>query len=234
MRDIDLAIIFPCFNEAENLEAVIEDAVRVFSKAVKKFRILIVDDGCMDGTGDIADELQKKHEAVEIIRHEKNRGYGAALISGFEHSRGDWVFYADGDGQFDLDEFPLLLEYIDDYDIIAGYRGERKDPLLRRIYGAGWNRLVRVLFKLPVRDINCAFKLVRKSVLDNLQLTAQGAVISAELLTKAIQNGARIKEVSVSHKPRTNGNASGGNTRVIFRAFIELLTLYNSLRNCRI
>ena len=160
------------------------------------------------------------------MHHPRNRGYGAAIRSGFVTATLPWLFFTDADGQFGLRELPALLPYTARADIVAGYRLRRRDPWFRRLYAFLFGRvLVRAVLGVHVRDLNCAFKLIRRDLVAGLDLKSDGALINAELLGKAQRGGARIVEVGVHHLPRRGGTQTGGNPRVIERAFWELLAL---------
>jgi glycosyltransferase involved in cell wall biosynthesis len=229
MHDISLSVFFPCYNEELNIEGLILEAVQVLDRLVQEYEILVINDGSTDKTGLIADRLIEEHEHVRVIHHSKNRGYGAALISGFSNSIHEWVFFTDGDRQFLISEIELLLNHIDDHDLIIGFRKARRDPWHRILYGHTWTRLVQLLFGLKVRDINCAFKLVKKETLDGITLHSSGAVINTELLVRSKQSGACMTQVGVSHRPRMFGRQTGGNPRVIFKALRELMKLRKEL-----
>jgi glycosyltransferase involved in cell wall biosynthesis len=226
MYDITLSVFFPCYNEELNLQGLVLEAVQVLNTLVEKHEILIINDGSTDKTGLVADKLSKEHENFRVIHHRENRGYGAALISGFKNAVHEWVFFTDGDHQFFIYEIDTLLSHIDDYELIIGYRTARRDPWYRILYGYTWTQFVRLLFGLKVRDINCAFKLIKKKALDAVDLQSSGAMINTELMVKTKQRGARVKWVGVSHRPRRHGKQTGGNPKVIFKAFIELFRLW--------
>ena len=221
-----LSAFFPCYNEELNLEGVVYDAIHVLDNMVQKYEILIINDGSTDKTGLMADELSKQHENVRVIHHKKNLGYGTALITGFNRSIYEWIFFSDGDQQFFMNEIEILLNEINDHDLIIGYRKERQDPRHRLFYGWAWNLLVQLILGLKLKDINCAFKLVRREVLDDIRLHSAGAMISPELLWKSKLSGYRIKEVGVSHRPRKFGTQTGGNPKVVLKAFVELFELW--------
>ena len=165
------------------------------------------------------------------MHHPRNRGYGAAIRSGFVTATLPWLFFTDADGQFGLRELPALLPYTARADIVAGYRLRRRDPWFRRLYAFLFGRvLVRAVLGVHVRDLNCAFKLIRRDLVAGLDLKSDGALINAELLGKAQRGGARIVEVGVHHLPRRVGTQTGGNPRVIARAFWELLALRAEIR----
>jgi glycosyltransferase involved in cell wall biosynthesis len=233
MHNITLSVFFPCYNEELNIESLVLEAIQVLDNSVQRYEILIINDGSTDKTGLVADGLSEGHEHVRVIHHKKNGGYGAALISGFSNSLYEWIFFTDGDRQFFISEIQILLNEIDEHDLIIGYRKARQDPWYRILYGHTWTRLVRLLFGLKVRDINCAFKLIKKRSLDGVTLHSSGAVINTELLAKMKFCGARMRQVGVSHRPRMFGRQSGGSPKVVLKAYIELLKLRKELENYR-
>jgi glycosyltransferase involved in cell wall biosynthesis len=224
-RGVSISVFFPCYNEQGNVARVVGNALKVLDGLGADYEIIVVNDGSADETGRIADELAAQHERVRVIHHPQNRGYGAALQSGFRAAAKDLVFYTDGDGQFDLAEMPPLLERIRDCEIVSCYRLHRQDPLVRRINGWCWTRLVCLLFRLKLRDIDCAFKLYRREIFDGMPLCSTGALIDTEVLARAARKGCRIVQQGVHHYPRTAGAQTGANLRVILRAFRELLQL---------
>ena len=159
------------------------------------------------------------------MHHPSNRGYGGALRSGFGAATKELVFYTDGDGQFDISEMRSLLELIDQYDIVSGYRRRRQDSMTRRLNAWMWGRLVRLVLGVRCRDIDSAFKLYRREIFDRIEMKSTGALIDAEILARAIRSGYTITEVPVSHRPRIAGSPTGANISVILRAFKELLSL---------
>jgi hypothetical protein len=165
------------------------------------------------------------------VRHPVNLGYGAAVWSGLAAGTMDYAFFTDGDRQFDVRQISRLVEHVPEYDVVVGYRENRQDNWIRILNGIGWNWLIRTLFKVPVRDVDCAFKLFKRSALADIEPRARGAMFSAELLARLVAHGARVVEVPVAHLPRRVGTSSGGNPRVILRAFYELFRLYGQLRS---
>jgi len=224
-----LTLFLPCYNEEANLKKVIKDATDILPKIIDEFEILIIDDGSQDKTGEIADNLSSKKKEIRVVHHSKNMGYGAALRSGFKHSTKDLVFFTDGDGQFNLEEITKLLPHINRYEIVTGYRINRRDPLTRRINASLWNWLVNIIFRVRVRDINCAFKLFQRKIFNSLNLESDGAFINVELFARARRANYRIKEVGVNHYPRLKGKQTGADIKVITKAFRELILLWHSL-----
>jgi len=159
------------------------------------------------------------------VVHETNRGYGAALRSGIAAARMPWILLTDADLQFDLGQLVDITPLTTDYDLVIGRRTPRRDPFYRRVYGHSWNWLVRRMLELPVRDVDCAFKLARTDLLQSLPLRSTGAMISPELVARSLAQGARLVEADVAHRPRLAGEQSGANPRVILRALSELRAL---------
>jgi glycosyltransferase involved in cell wall biosynthesis len=224
-----VSVVLPCFDEEEN----VADAVRLASlaagRAARVYEVIVVDDGSTDGTLEIATALAVRGPAVRVLVHEHNLGYGAALRSGIAAARQPWILLTDADGQFDLTQLDDFLPFAGDHDVLVGHREARQDPLGRRVTARAWNALVRVVFGLPVHDVDCAFKLVRRDLVQHLALVSSGAMISTELLVRCLDEGARLKELGVRHRPRTAGRQSGNHPRVVARAFRELAVLRRQL-----
>jgi len=221
-----VSVILPCYNEQDNLQRVYESASTVLKGMGMNYEIILVDDGSTDQTPQIADTVASADQRVKVIHLPTNLGYGAALRSGFRAATKRLVFYTDGDSQFDLNELPPLLPLMKQYDIVSCFRLNRQDGLRRQFYAWCWNRLIRLMFRLKLKDINCAFKLFKRNILDSVKLQSTGALISAEMLVKATRCGFTIAQVGVHHLPRTKGRPTGSNHCVIFRAFWELAKLY--------
>lgn len=225
-RPYSLSIFFPSYNEEDNIVQSVREADAVAQKITDTYEIIIVDDGSKDHTGAMADRLAKEYPYVRVVHHHPNKGAGAALKSGFAAARYDYVFYTDADLQFDLNELEHLFDYIPEYEAVIGYRAPRRDPFMRIVNAWGWNRLNRILFGLKVRDIDCAFKLFKREVIQSIGLKADGAMTIAEMLIRLQRKGVIWKEVPVTHKPRHAGVPTGANPKVILRAFRELISLY--------
>lgn len=219
---MSISIILPVFNEALNIDAVlcgINDIVRSLNT---KYEIIVVDDGSIDETAKIL-STYKADQHFHVIHHSKNMGYGQALRSGFEAAKYEWTFFMDADRQFDFGEIQKLIPYTNTADFIIGYRKKRNDPLRRSVNSKIYNIAVRLLFGLWVKDLNCAFKLMRTSMIQSFKLNTGGALINAEILVNARRRKYRIVEVPVSHYPRKGGSSTGSNFGVIKRAFVELI-----------
>lgn len=225
MPPVSITVFFPCYNEQDNVRRVAGQAVAMLERIHADYEVIIVDDGSRDATGPIADEIAAALDRVRVIHHPRNLGYGAALQSGFRAATKDLVFYTDGDGQFDINELPALLPLMRDYDIVSCFRVNRQDNLFRKFGGWAWTTLNRFAFNLNVHDVDCAFKLFKRAIFDNIKMESTGALISTEILARAARKGYTIVERGVHHYPRTAGKQTGANPRVIFRAFRELLRL---------
>ena len=214
----------PAYNEAENIEGMLEDAVRVARSLTADFEVIVVDDGSRDSTADVVRRYAAADPAVRLVQHPHNLGYGAAVYTGLTSATKDWVFFTDSDRQFVLEEVSRLLEHRDEADIVVGFRAPRRDPPLRLLYGWGWNFLVSLLFGYTIRDIDCAFKLMRRDVVETLAplVQSRGATFSAEWMVMARRLGYRIAEVPVTHRPRQAGHPTGARLHVVWRAFREL------------
>jgi glycosyltransferase involved in cell wall biosynthesis len=224
-----LSLFFPLYNEEENIGEAVERALRLLPRVADEFEVICVDDGSRDRTGSIADRLAATDRRIRVVHHGANRGYGAALRSGIAAARHPWIFYTDGDNQFDLEDLPRLVALHAEHEIVTGYRSPRSDSWIRRWNGAGFNLLCRLLLGVRVKDVDCAFKLFRASIFEGMPLRAEGATIDLEILARARRRGARIAEVPVRHYPRRFGTQTGADLRVIARAFRELFRLRREL-----
>ena len=226
----NLSVVMPTFNEAGNIETVISKAIPILNNFAEDYEIIIVDDGSRDGTGVLLDKLAKENSKIRVIHHKQNQGYGAAVRSGMKETRLNCVFLTDSDGQFDLNELTEVYPKLAQGDFVIGYRLNRAEGFQRKLNTWLWNKLCNVLFKTGVRDVDCAFKLFKRKILDVVELKAGGAMVSAELVVKSRKAGFKILEMGVHHYPRVTGKPSGAHLRVIFRAFKEILQLYPELR----
>ncbi len=225
-----ISVFLPSHNEEPNVERVVRGFVAELPQLAADYEVIVVNDGSTDRTGAVADRLASENPHVKVVHHQKNRGYGGAVISGIRAATQPYVVLADGDGQFDPKEVELLAAYVPEYDVVVGKRIQRADHLMRRINGKAWTMLVRIVLGIGISDIDCGFKLFKHELLDGMELRAHGAMISTELMARVAGRGAKIKEIGVHHLPRLAGEQSGANFKVIVRAFKELFTLYGELR----
>jgi glycosyltransferase involved in cell wall biosynthesis len=233
MTDVDaarprLTFFFPAYNEEENVEETVRRALADVGPLVDgSVEVLVIDDGSTDRTPQLADALASADPRVRV-HHQANRGYGGALRAGFEHARGELIGFSDGDLQFDLKEFSRLLDRLEGrdgkkpVDAVIGWRIKRRDPPHRIFIAKTYNAIVSVLFRLRVRDIDCAMKLFRREVFDGLNLTTDSPFLSAELLIKLRARGERMAQVGVTHYPRAAGTNTGASFRKILRTFRDI------------
>ena len=226
-----ISIILPAYNEEDNIAKAVEQAVHCVKALFQDWEVIVVNDGSQDKTGEIIDGLSEQNERVIALHHSTNQGYGAALKTGILQARQELIFFCDSDLQFHLSELVLPLTWIEQYDIVIGYRAKRQDPWHRRLNALGWKALVRLLLGLQVRDIDCAFKLFRSAVFSAIKIGAVGAMVNTDILVQATRMGFKIKEVPVTHFPRLRGQQTGANIQVVLRAFKELFWLSRKLRN---
>lgn len=223
-----LSIVLPAHNEELIIEQTVSSILAFVPEVADAFEVIVVDDGSTDATAAILDGMAARDARVVVVKHPKNLGYGAALRSGFARARHGHVFYTDSDGQFDIRELPLLLPHVHDVDIVTGYRRERQDPTNRKV-NAGIIRIFnRVVLGLKLRDVDCAFKVYKREVLDSIDLLCDGILIDTEIFYKAKRQGYTLKEVPVSHFPRAGGAATGNRPDVLVRVVRELPNLLKS------
>jgi len=223
-----LSFFFPAHNEAENIEGLVAESLEALPSLADEFEIIVVNDGSRDDTPRLADELAAVHPQVRVVHHKINKGYGAALRSGFRTARYDLVCFIDGDRQFKVADLGKLIERMnrpDNPDVVAGYRIKRADPFIRRAYARAYRLALRIFYRLGVKDVDCACKLFRRSALEGIRLESGGAFLSAELLIKLRQRGRRLVETGVPHYPRVAGSASGANPKVVLRAIRDFWRL---------
>ena len=225
-----LSAFFPAHNEEENVERMCNALRIVLPNVTEDFEIIIVNDGSSDETGKIADRLVAEDERIRVVHHERNMGYGAAIRSGINACKKEYVFFTDGDNQFDVSQLSLFVPLAFKYDGVIGFRLNRQDNFIRKANAWAWNRLVQWMFGLKARDIDCAFKLFHRRVFEKVQLESSGAMISTEMLVKLKKNGYRLHEIGVLHSPRLAGKQTGANLQVILRAFKELYHFYLKMR----
>jgi glycosyltransferase involved in cell wall biosynthesis len=217
-----LSVIMPAHNEEVAIAGTVQSVIDAVSKWTQDFEIIVVNDGSKDRTREILEEIAAVDPHLHIINHEENQGYGAALVSGFEAITKELAFFMDSDGQFDICDLERFFPLIEKYDAVLGYRIDRQDTWVRKLNALGWKMLVRLTFKLRVRDIDCAFKLYRSKFFHEHRLETRGAMINTEILYKFRRAGYTYTEVGVRHLPRRGGRATGARLTVIARAFHEM------------
>jgi glycosyltransferase involved in cell wall biosynthesis len=220
-----LTVALPAYNEAANIEAMVHEIYEKVGPLVGDLEVIVVNDGSADGTGRILARLAEEDARLRVIEHPVNLGYGAAVRDGIWAASKAYVFFTDSDRQFDLTELARLAARLDEADMVIGYRHARSDPWHRRLFGHGWSWLVNLLFGYVARDVDCAFKLFSRRVIEQVQVESTGATFSAEFLARAKRAGFTSVEEPVSHYPRQAGSQTGARPDVILRAFRELVKL---------
>ncbi|HEY1297230.1 MAG TPA: glycosyltransferase family 2 protein [Chloroflexota bacterium] len=229
-----ISAVLPAYNEEAIIERTVRHVASVLAQLTSDCEVIVTNDGSRDHTAAILADLQAREPALNlrVVTHPTNCGYGAALASGFDAANKDLIFLTDGDKQFDVTELSQFMPEMDaQTDLVIGWRRNRADPSMRKLNALGWKTLVNLLFGYTARDVDCAFKLFRRGVWESMTVHARGATFSAEFLIKARRLGFHVKELPVSHLPRTAGSPTGARPDVIVRAFVELFRLWRNLDN---
>lgn len=222
-----VSVVFPCYNDAPTIGGLIDDAHATLSPLVDEIEVVVVDDGSSDGSGPLLDRLAADRPWLRVIHHERNGGYGSALISGFAAARHDWIFYTDGDAQYDVREAADLLPLAtDDVDIVQGYKIGRGDSWYRKVIGRTYHHAVRLLFGLHVRDTDCDFRLFRRRLFSDRPLRSTSGVICVEMMFRFERAGARFVEAPVHHYFRPHGRSQFFRLPAIWRSGRQLVALW--------
>lgn len=225
-----LSVFFPCYNDANTIGQLVLDADEVLRNLTDDYQILVVNDGSSDNSADVLRDIQGRIRQLEVVTHPRNRGYGGALRSGFGAATRDLVFYTDGDGQYDVKELPLLIMLMtDDVDFVNGIKMTRQDPAYRVFAGNLHKFVTRWAFWLPVIDVDCDFRLIRKRILDRVTLSSNSGSICPELVKKAERAGATFREVSVHHYARKSGGSEFFRPARILQTYFDLASLWIKL-----
>jgi glycosyltransferase involved in cell wall biosynthesis len=226
-RKPGLSVFFPAYNDSGTIASLVITALQSARRLTPDCEIIIVNDGSADATASIADELARTYPEVRVIHHERNRGYGGALRTGFATATRELVFYTDGDAQYDPAEMALLWGRLDDsVDLVNGYKVSRSDPLHRVIIGRLYHHTVKLLFGLTVRDVDCDFRLMRRSIFERITLEKDSGVICLEMMKKIQDAGFRIAEVPVHHYHRAYGRSQFFNFRRLARTAVDVARLW--------
>lgn len=229
----ELSVFLPTYNEEGSIKEVVSKTRQILQKVAKRWEIVVINDGSQDATKEIIESLKKDDDRIRLINHDKNRGYGASLKSGFYSSKYNWIAFIDTDGQFDFTEIAKFIQKQKEtgVDLVIGYYKKRQVSTFKVLTSKLWELSVFVLFGLKVHDIDCGFKFISKKVIDEIPHleSERGAFISSELLIKAKNGGFKIAEVPVTHYPRLKGTGTGRNLNVIIKSFVDLLRLWKKL-----
>jgi glycosyltransferase involved in cell wall biosynthesis len=222
-----ISVFFPAYNDEASIGGLVGEALAVLPSLTDDFEVVVVNDGSTDGTAAVLEGLARADPRVRVVTHEVNRGYGAALRTGFASATKELVFYTDGDGQYDVRELlslrPLLVEGV---DIVNGYKVQRADSWQRKAAGAAYNGLAHLLFSIPIRDVDCDFRLVRRRAVERVELVSSSGSICVELVHKLHRSGCVFAEVPVQHRPRAHGRSQFFTLRRVSRTALDLLSLW--------
>ena len=223
-----LSVFFPAYNDAPSLPDLIAKTFAALAAHVADYEVIVINDGSHDKTAEVLDQLRLRYAPyMRVVTHEQNRGYGGALRSGFSAAGKDWVFYTDGDGQYDPSELPRLLELVrPDTGLVNGYKVERRDPAHRVWIGSTYNFCARLLFRIRIRDIDCDYRLIRRDLLERIQLTSTSGTICVELVRKLELTGCGVVETGVRHYPRLHGRSQFFRVKSLLKTLLELLRLW--------
>jgi glycosyltransferase involved in cell wall biosynthesis len=226
-----VSVFFPAYNDAPSIGPLVDAAFEVLATRASDYEVIVVNDGSSDDTAAVLAKLTRQYgPRMIVVTHTENRGYGGALRSGFETASKDLVFYTDGDGQYDVRELNKLLDNMTDHTgLVNGYKLERNDPQHRIVIGSVYNAFARTLFRIKIRDVDCDFRLVRRSLLDQFHLTSTSGTICVELVRKLELSGCRIVEIGVHHYPRMHGRSQFFRVRSLLKTLAQLIRLYYQL-----
>jgi dTDP-4-amino-4,6-dideoxygalactose transaminase len=232
-----LSVFFPAYNDQDSIASLVKKTMQLIPQITDDFEVIVVNDGSTDGTAKVLRALQKTHQHLRVVTHQHNRGYGGALISGLAAAKKEWIFYTDGDGQYDPTQFLLLIKSLaktvnngETADVVNGFREKREDPLVRKFLGASYNVFLHKLYDIPIRDLDCDFRLIRRAALHNIHLSATSGLICLELIHKLTKGGARFTETRVDHYPRKHGKSQFFAFSHLFQTFRDQVAYYIDFR----
>lgn len=231
-KDIRLSVFFPAYYDEKNIGKVVQKAVEVLEDLqLKDYEVTIIEDGSPDKTGEVADELARKYPKVKVVHHEKNKGYGATLWEGFSSARFEYVFYTDGDNQFDLEELRKFVALLPFSDMVVGYRKKKQYSPYRKLTSFVYNVILRYAFDIDYIDIDCAFKIIKTDLFKKIKVNTKDAFIDAEIMIRAGLLGYTFTELGVKHLPRIDGVSTAARPSIIFRTIREIAELRKELKS---
>jgi len=233
MRGNSISVVLPAYNEEENITYMVNSVNDYLKVRFNDYEILVISQGSKDGTNDLVNNLLNEIDRLSLYTKDQSFGYAAVLRTGFSKSSKELIFYTDSDGQYDIKELDKLLSLIEDYDIVTGYKYERHDPLMRLWMGWLYNSTMKLVFRLNLKDVNCAFKLYKREVIDKVDFlpNLSEGVINAEIYVSALNNGYTIGEVPVHHYARTKGQGAELGKRGKIIAFVKPIIIIRFLRD---
>jgi glycosyltransferase involved in cell wall biosynthesis len=224
---LNISVFFPAYNDAPSLPSLVAKTFEILSQVADEFELIVVNDGSFDNTAEVLAQLAERFAPhMRVVTHDQNRGYGGALRSGFAAASKEWVFYTDGDGQYDVGELPKLIARMHaGVDLVNGYKLERSDPWHRICIGNVYNAFARLMFRIRLRDVDCDFRLIRRSMLEKIELTSTSGTICVELVRKLELSGG-VAEVGVHHHPRIHGRSQFFRLRSLAVTLSQLVKLW--------
>lgn len=229
-QTFSISAFFPAYNDENSITPLVEKVSAILQQVTNDYEVIVVNDGSSDGTADVLNELATRLPYLRVVHHPRNRGYGGALRSGFEHATKDMVFYTDGDGQYDVAEIANLIPLMtDDVDVVNGYKRKRSDNRRRIVLGGIYKFLSRNLFGLPIRDVDCDFRLMRRTMIQNIELTSTSGVVCTEMIYKLRMAGCRFAETPVHHYPRLHGQSQFFTVKRVARTGYDFFRLWMKL-----
>ena len=225
-----ISAVFPAYNDGGTIPSMILTALIALRQVTDEYEVIVTDDGSQDYTSQVLEEMEQRFPELRVIRHPRNRGYGAALRSGFCAATKEWIFYTDGDAQYDPLELVKLVEaWGEDVDVVNGYKIARNDPWSRKVIGRLYHYFVSLVFGIHLRDVDCDFRLIRRSALDEVHLESESGAICLEMVKKLQSKGCKFVEVPVHHYHRQYGGSQFFKFKRVYRVFRQLLGLYWTL-----
>lgn len=229
-KDIRLSVFFPAYYDEKNIDKVVHKSVEVLEELqLKDYEITIIEDGSPDKTGEVADKLAEQYPKVNVIHHKQNKGYGATLWEGFTSAKFEYVFYTDGDNQFDIEELKKFVALIPFSDMVVGYRKKKQYSPYRKLTSFVYNFILRWTFDIDYIDIDCAFKIIKTDLFKKIQVNTKDAFIDAEIMIRAGLLGYTFTELGVKHLPRVDGVSTAARPSIIFRTIKEIIDLKREL-----
>jgi len=222
-----LSAVFPAYNDAGTIPSMVLTSLMALREVTDDYEIIVTNDGSSDHTAQVLDEMAQRYPELRVIHHPKNRGYGATLRTGFYAATKEWVFYTDGDAQYNPLELVNLVEGLSEgIDVVNGYKIARNDPIERKIIGRTYHYLVKMAFGFKLRDVDCDFRLIRRSIFDRIPLESESGTICLEMVKKFQDAGYKFAEVPVSHYHRQYGVSQFFNFRRLWVTFLHLTQLW--------
>ena len=229
MSDLRVSLFFPVFRDERSVRNVAEKALKLLSELCSDYEIIIVDDGSPDRSGEIADDLAREHGSIRVIHHGKNLGYGSAVRSGLAASRFEYICLTDGDDEYEVEDFRKLLKLRDRYDLIITFRYKKIYSNTRIFVSWVYNKLLRVLFRMPFRDVSTGLRMIRKSVIEGLELESTSPFVGAEIAIKAMLKGYAVGEVGIQTFPRVFGKGATVSVSNILATMLDVFHVYRKV-----